>query len=134
MLFQTKVEAALTTSSVIKTFAADLTTSLGLEVAQMKGWLKTWYGINPPTVTSAPPAPKDPAVAALNSQDLVYMNQVILYEHSVIMAGLYPASKATHAELKTFAKKQVTGAQNVLLLANAWQDLLIKMVMEQLFK
>jgi hypothetical protein len=133
MIAQSKIEAKLTTSTTIKTFTSDFVTTLGLEVAQMQTMLKTWYGISPPTIPAPPAFAKDPVVIALLSQDLVYLNQVILYEETMIIEGLFPASKATHADLKTLAKKEVLEAKNVLALVEAWQDLLIKIALEQLF-
>lgn len=131
---QCKTEILLTTNTTLKTFATNLSTSATAEATQMTAWLKTWYS----TTVTAPPAPptpvKDPVVCALKNQDLVFINQVLMYEQSAIGSAVFPAALATHADLKAFAKKMIANGQATMELVWSWDSLLINIDLAAYFK
>lgn len=131
---QAKAEVALTTNTVLKTFATNLSTTASLEASQMTTWLKTWYNVTPPTAPTAPAPAKDPVMVAMENQDLMFVNQVLLYEESSIGMAVFPATMATHAELKAFAKQAMKNGGVILELVESWQDILINIDLIAFFK
>lgn len=131
---QCKTEILLTTNTTLKTFATNLQTSATAEAAQMTAWLTSWYS----TTVTAPPAPptpaKDPVVCALKNQDLVFINQVLMFEQSAIGSAVFPATLATHADLKAFAKKMIAQGQATMELVWSWDSLLINIDLAAFFK
>jgi len=134
MLALAKTESEQTTSTELKTFSLDLQTSLGLEVAQMKGWLKSWYNIGDTSTTLPPRGTCDPFVGPTGNKDLMFLMQVASYENATIGAAGFPASMAAHAELKVFADQMSAEGREVLALVSSWRDLLIKMSLEDFFQ
>jgi len=133
MLKLTIAEAAQTTSTEFKTFSLDLQTSLSQEVAQMQGWLVSWYNINYTSSTKVLPPAQDPFIGASKDLDLIFLTEVVLYEHAEIVSAGFPASLASHTALVAFADGLVTEGKDVLELVEPWQDLLIKIDLENFF-
>lgn len=130
MIKLAQAESEQTTSTELKTFSLELQTSLTLEVAQMKDWLKTWYGDAPTTCPQPVTSECDPLLGGKVKFDLAFINQVIWYERSTMASARCATTAAYHDELKTFAQGLITEGKDVLLLVVAWQELLIKMELE----
>jgi len=128
-----QTEETQTTSTELKTFSQDLETSLGLEMAQMQDWLKSWYGIDyTPKIQGVAALPQNPFINSPAEMDLLFIDQVMGYEHLEIALARLAIHSAGHADLKTFAQQLIPDGQDVLDLVRGWQTLLEQMVWEEL--
>lgn len=103
--------------------AKNIVTSQKAEVANMRGWLNTWYGIaNPVIDPSAGEAEMMPAMMAMNVADFEQSFLMMMSMHhqgAMEMAALAPG-RATHPELLALANNIITAQQGEIRQMRDW--------------
>lgn len=107
----------------LKTLAQDIIASQQQEIAQMRGWLKDWYGIANPTLT--PMAGMEmmrPAMERLTGAEFEQVFLMMMPMHHIgasNMSALAPG-RATHPELLRLAQTIVTSQGQEIEQMRGW--------------
>lgn len=103
--------------------AQDIVTAQQQEVTEMRGWLKSWYGVANPTMQPMPGMDQMmPAMMAMKGADFeqAFMMMMSMHHEGAIgMAGLIPG-RTTRPELLTLSKNIIASQQKEVDQMRQW--------------
>ena len=106
----------------LRALCANVVTTQGAEIAQVQGWLKSWYGVAKSPTLSTRDADMLRALASKvgSAFEIAWMEEMIPHHHMAIMMAQHLLPLATHSELKAFAQGVVTNQTAEVTLMGGW--------------